>query len=100
LVVLNGIRFNGSYYFTAQDDRLTKVNLIAGATDCLGARAAFLKRYGNGAPSTKRDVIAEGRPVLVQEKIEWKGEGIAGTVTYLSVAFDADLKYCQILFEE
>ena len=99
-IVIDGIDFTASYYFGEKADRLVMINVVPALSDCPAAITSFQAAFGEGSREVKSTVIAENRPELVQEKIEWRGEGIAGSITYLGVSFGDQLAYCQLLHEE
>ena len=99
-IVIDGIDFTASYYFAEKADRLVMINVVPAVGDCPVAVTSFQATFGEGSREVKSTVITENRPELVQEKIEWRGEGIAGAITYLVVSFGDQLAYCQLLHEE
>ncbi len=94
------LHYTVDYFFTPRDKRLTKVNLKPEPAECPIARAAFAVTLGEGDQQEKRIEIAPDRPAIIEFKQVWQDPAGQGTVSYLSVSFDSDLRFCQILFEE
>lgn len=96
---IDGVAYTVNYFFEPKADRLSKVNLVPEASQCTAARDSFTARQGEGKREIKRTVIMADRPELVQEVIDWTLPDGQGTISYVSVSFGEEMKYCQLLHE-
>ena len=94
------VHYTVDYLFEGRQERLTKVNLVPETNECADAHDAFAANLGERQTEEKRMEIMPGRQVILESKQVWQDPAGQGTVSYMSISFETELQYCQILFEE